>query len=262
MKVPVDGGPRCRFLLGKADGFTLLEVIGVLAVMATLMAVIVPNFIRHLDDQARDTEDQELRAIAKGVDLYLRENFALPASLANLSPNYVSIGSSQLATNARGYQRYYEIHPDFVGFNNATGLSQTSLSDARYLLISDVSVDASPVIVNATQFDAWWNTDETLTPDLKIYRGHVGNMFHLVSLSAVGDGGSFRIHGTATSSGGARLTSQGNYHLAGTAIEMDEADTFDPGNYEVGFTLTYDVGYQLDPTCSAGSQWHVLGDSC
>ena len=262
MRFPVDRGSRCRLLLGKADGFTLLEVIGVLAVMATLMAVIVPNFIRHLDDQARDTEDQELRAIAKGVDLYLRENFALPASLANLSPDYVPIGSSQVAANGRGYQRYYVIHPDFVGFNNATGLSQTSLSDARFLLISDVGVDASPIINNAAQFDAWWNTDETLTPDLKIYRGHVGNMFHLVSLSAVGDGGSYRVDGTVTSSGGSRLTSQGNYHLAGTAIEMDEANNFNPGNFEVGFTLTYDVGYQLDPTCSAGSQWHVLGNSC
>jgi len=258
MRFPVDRGSRCRLLLGKADGFTLLEVIGVLAVMATLMAVIVPNFIRHLDDQARDTE----RAIAKGVDLYLRENFAWPASLANLSPDFVPIGSSQLATNGRGYQRYYVIHPNLAGFNNATGLSQSSLSDARFLLISDVSVDASPVIASATQFDTWWNTDETLTPDLKIYRGHVGNMFHLVSLSSVGDGGSYRVNGTATSSGGARLASQGNYHLAGTAIEMDEADTFVPAGFEVGFTLTYDVGYQLDPTCSAGSQWHVLGDSC
>ncbi|MEC4671235.1 MAG: type II secretion system protein [Nitrospirota bacterium] len=262
MRFPVDRGSRHSPLLGKADGFTLLEVIGVLAVMATLMAVIVPNFIRHLDDQARDTEAQELRAIAKGVDLYIRANFAFPASLANLSPDFVPIGSSQVASNDRGYQRYYVIHPDFAGFNNATGLSQTSLSDARFLLISDVSVDASPNITNATQFDAWWNTDETLTPDLKIYRGHVGNMFHLVSLSAVGDGGSFRIHGTATNSGGARLSSQGNYHLAGTAIEMDEADNFNPANFEVGFTLTYDVGYQFDPTCSAGSQWHVLGDSC
>lgn len=263
MRFPVDrGSPRCRLLLGKADGFTLLEVIGVLAVMATLMAVIVPNFIRHLDDQARDTEDLELRAIAKGVDLYLRGNFALPASLANLSPDFVPIGSSQVASNDRGYQRYYVIHPDFAGFNNATGLSPTSLSDARFLLISDVGVDASPIINNAAQFDAWWNTDETLTPDLKIYRGHVGNMFHLVSLSSVGDGGSYRVHGTATSSGGSRLASRGSYHLAGTAIEMDEADTFDPGNFEVGFTLTYDVGYQLNPTCSAGSQWHVLGDSC
>jgi len=262
MRFPVDGGSRCRPLLGKADGFTLLEVIGVLAVMATLMAVIVPNFIRHLDDQARDTEAQELRAMAKGVDLYIRANFALPASLAKLSPDFVPIGSKQLAKNERGYQRYYVIHPKLTGFNNATGLAQSKLSDARFLLISDVSVDASPVITNNGQFNKWWNTDETLTPDLKIYRGHVGNMFHLVSLSAIGDGGSFRIHGTKTSSGGARLASRGSYHLAGTAIEMDEADTFDPGNYEVGFTLTYDAGYQFDPTCSAGSQWHVLGDSC
>ena len=147
-------------------------------------------------------------------------------------------------------------------FNNAMGITGSDLPDARFLLISNLAADANPTITNGAQFDVWWNTDTTTTPDVEIYRGHMGRLFHLVSVSAVGDGGSYRIDGTATNSGGGRLTSYGNYHLVGTPIELDEADTFSNGNSELNFTLTFDAGYQFNPDCYAGSRWNALGSTC
>ena len=246
---------------GLGEGaFTLIELIGVLAIMAILGALIVPNVISRLDAATRDAEIQNLKAIARGVELSLRENRAWPPTLASLSPEYVPFGSAQITQNERGYPRYYFAHPTTSGFSNATGLAASDLPDTRFLLISDLSQDAAPTITNATEFNAWWNTDETSLPDLKIYRGHVGNWFHLVSLSAEGDGGSYQIDGTSTNSGGGTLSWHSMYHLAGTPVGLDEADTY--GTPEIQFSLASDIGYVFDPDCDAGSQWNPLGRGC
>ena len=204
-----------RYNRRNSPGFTLLEVIGVLAVMATLMAIIAPKVLDQIDRAMQDAEEQNLAAIGEGVELYLRKNFSWPPNLSDLSPDYVPFGNTLITTNDRGYPRYFVVHPDTDSYDNATGLTTSTLADARFLLISDVSTDASPTINNVTQFNNWWNTDTTTTPDLIIYRGQVGEHFHLLSISAVGAGGSYRISGTTTNSGGSTLTTHGNYHLAG-----------------------------------------------
>lgn len=247
----------------KSAGFTLLEVIGVLAVMATLVAVIAPKVIDQLDRAIQEAEKGNLQTIAQGVEMYLRDNKTWPANLAALSPDYVPFGNTQLTTNDRGYPRYFIVHPDISSYNNTTGIAASNLPDMRFLLISNIAADANPSISSASDFNTWWNTDETATPDLKIYRGHVGKLFHLLSISAVGTGGSYRIDGTKTNAGnGGTLSSHGNYHMNGTVVEFDESFNFAPGNIAFGFTLTTDAGYQFDPSCTAGSQWHVLGMSC
>ena len=120
--------------------------------------------------------------------------------------------------------------------------------------------DAGPTITNDTEFEAWWNTDETSTPDLKIHRGHVGNLFHLLSLSADGAGSSYAIDGTATNSGGGTLALHTRYHITGTPVELDEVDTF--ATAETQFTMTAEAGYQFDPDCAGGSQWRVISSGC
>lgn len=244
-------------------GFTIIEVIGVLAVMATLMAVIAPSVMRTLDRAARDAEGKNLEAIGQGVELYIRNNFAWPSALTDLSPDFVPFGNTQLTQNGRGYPRYFFMHPDVSGFTNAAGLTSTQLADTRFLLISNVSSDVNPTITNAGEFNTWWNTDETATPDLKIFRGHVGDAFHLVGISTVGQEGSYRIHGTVTNAGnGGTLAMRATYHLVGTVVEFDEDFNFSVGNFAFGFTLTSDAGYQYDPNCTAGAKWHVLGTKC
>jgi len=262
MRATSDQRPATSPERRNSPGFTLIEVIGVMAVMATLMAIMAPHVISLLDDAAREREQHSLQAITQGVELYLRDNKTWPPNLAALSPTYVPFADIQLTQNDRGHARYFVVHPTTSTFNNATGLTPANLPGARFLLISDVSTDANPTITNATQFDNWWNTDETATPDLLIHRGHVGGVFHLVSISAMGAGGSYRIDGTRTNSGGGTLTSRGNYHVTGTVVEFDEDNSFSPGSFAFGFTLTTDAGYQYNPLCSGGSQWHALGAGC
>ena len=246
--------------LTSSQGFTLVELIGVLAILAILASFITPNVINQLRGARRDAEDQQLVNIAQGIELHLRQTRSFPANLAVLSPDYVPVSSGQLNNNANGFLRYYFVQPNISGYTNVAGLDPAALADSRYLLITDLTQNTNPSIITDADFETWWNTDETGTPDLKIHRGHVGHLFHLLSLSADGAGGSYDIDGTATDSGGGTLALHTRYHVTGTSIELDEADTF--ATAETQFTMTAEAGYQFDPDCPGGSQWRVISSGC
>ena len=244
-------------------GFTMIEVIGVLAVMATLMAIIAPNIIERIDRLAQEKEAKNIQRIAEGVDAYLVSKLDFPSNLNQLTPDYVPFGNTQTTTNERGYTRYFGVHPDLTPFNNGNGVAAANITDLRYLLITDLTQNANPNLNSAAQFDNWWNTDETSTPDVIIYRGTIKPMFYLVSLSAVGNGGSYSIDGNKTNSNPGSFPSYSNYHLRGTVVELSEDSSFGSGSgVTVSFSLANDVGFQFDPNCTAGSQWHVLGANC
>ena len=246
--------------LTSSTGFTLVELIGVLAILSILASFVTPNIINQLRNARRDAEDQQLTNIAKGIELYIRQTRSFPANLTALSPDYVPTSIGQLTNNTNGFLRYFFVQPNIGGYTNAAGLAPTALADSRFLLITDLSLNAAPTITTDTEFDAQWNIDETGTPDLKIYRGHVGHLFHLLSLSADGAGGSYAIDGTPTNSGGGILALHARYHVTGTTVALAEANTFGTANTQ--FTMTTEAGYQFDPDCASGSKWRVISSGC
>ena len=255
--------PRATVPANNESGFTLLELIGVLAVITILSTLVLPSVIHRLDAGNQDAEDENLEAIAKAIELSIRENRAWPANLASLSPNYLAMNTLHITQNKGGFPRYYVVHPDVSGFSNAAGLAPSDLGEARFLLISNLKADAAPTITNAAEFDTWWNTDETSTPNLKIHRGNVGDMFRLLNLRADAAGGSYQIDGVATNPGCVTLAEHTRYHLPGTVVGLDEAGTFSVP--EVQFAQAKDVGYRFDCGHPVGAQWRkepVPGATC
>ena len=248
--------------LRSPPGFTLVELIGVLAILAILASFITPNVINQLRSARRDAEDKQLANISQGIELYLRQTRSFPANLAVLCPDYVPTSSGQLTNNANGFLRYYFVQPNISGYTNVAGSDPTALADSRFLLITDLTQNANPTIVTDANFETWWNTDETGTPDLKVHRGHVGHLFHLLSLSADGIGGSYAVDGAPINAGGGTLALHTRYHLTGTTVELGEADPFVPGSAETQFTMTGEAGYQFDPDCTSGSKWRVISSGC
>ncbi len=242
------------------NGFTLLELIGILAAMAILAAVLIPNAISRLYQQSLDTEQKHLEHIAKGVEVYFYKNLAFPSTLASLTPDYVPYPTAQLTDNERGYERYYYVHPTMDSFSNPSGLASSDVDDARFLLISNLTQDEAPTITNATQFETWWTTDESATPGLHIYRGNLGDGFYQLTITGEGAGASYQLNGTATNSGGTTLTTHTKHHLIGTPIKFDEADTY--ATPEVQFALTTNTAYWFDPNCTVGKQWNPLDPDC
>jgi prepilin-type N-terminal cleavage/methylation domain-containing protein len=244
-----------------SQGFTLVELIGVLAIMAILASFIAPNVINQLRSTRRDAEDQQLANIAQGIELYIRQTRSFPATLPALSPDYVPTSSGQLTNNANGFLRYYFVHPTLGSYINSTGADPTTLADSRFILITNLTQNANPTITTDAEFETWWNTDETGTPDLKIHRRHVSHLFHLLSLSADGPGGSYAIdNGTSVDSSGGILAAHTGYHITGTTVALDEANVFSTAENQ--FVMTAEAGYQFDPDCTSGSQWRVISSGC
>jgi len=242
-------------------GLSLIALIGVLAVITIGLALVTPAFVRMWDQRHQDTEDQQLRRIADGIHTYLDQNKAFPPSLVSLVPEYVPFSTAQVTTNARGFPRYYAIHPAMAGFNNSTGLSVAELVNVRFLLISNLTQDVAPTITTPAEFEAWWTMDESLVPDLHIQRDNVGNLFYSLAITPEGNGASFFISAApATNSVGNVLPAHNAFHLVGTTIGFDEADTY--SSPEVQFALTTNTRYWFDPNCTTGKQWNPISPNC
>ena len=101
MKAPISAPLR-----GQA-GFTLIEMVGVLAIMAIMAAVIVPNAIRSMDRAAVTAEQQNLSTLGSQVALYLRDQGVAPtpANWTTALANYAGLSPADLATNKRNVAR-------------------------------------------------------------------------------------------------------------------------------------------------------------
>jgi prepilin-type N-terminal cleavage/methylation domain-containing protein len=64
----------------RQDGFTLIELMVVVAILGILTAILIPNFVRARSSSKLATCQLDLRNIAAGLELYYVENQAYPAA--------------------------------------------------------------------------------------------------------------------------------------------------------------------------------------
>lgn len=242
-------------------GFSLIAMIGVLAVITIGLSLVTPALLQIEDRRHQEAERLQLRQIADGIQTYLEQNKAFPPSLGSLIPDYVPFSGAQLTINAHGFPRYYAVHPTMNGFSNSTGLSAAELLNARFLLLSNLTQDVAPTITTPAEFESWWTTNESLVPNLHLHRNDVGHLFYSLAITPEGNGASYFISATPTTdSGGGLLPTHSAFHLVGTIIGFDEAVIYSLP--EVQFALTTNTAYWFDPLCSATKRWNPLDPSC
>ncbi len=242
-------------------GFSLIALIGILATISISLAIASPALVKIFEREHQETEHLQLRLIANGIFNYLEQNKAFPPTLTSLVPDYVPFSTAQISTNAHGFPRYYAIHPAMLGFNNSAGLLTSELVNARFLLLSNLSQDVTPTITTSTEFETWWTTNESATPNLFLHRGNIANLLYSLAITPQGNGASYFVSNTpATDSGGGLLTTHSAFHLLGTMIGFDEDTTYSIP--EVQFALTTNTAYWFDPNCSSGKQWNPVLSNC
>jgi prepilin-type N-terminal cleavage/methylation domain-containing protein len=152
-----------------SSAFTLIEMIGVMAVISILAAVVFPVTLRSLDRAAVRTERENLKAYAAAITEYVRYNSAFPAispipayptplpwSTALVSPmNFTSEAPINMRRNARNVDRVFIVEP--------------GATPKRAILISGMREGLSlPTVANLTAstavFDAVWNTQDNAVP--------------------------------------------------------------------------------------------------
>jgi len=154
--------------------FSLIEMIGVLAIIVIVASIITPNLTRRISRANGDKEDDTLAVLGDGVVRYAKFYQTIPgpnswttnvSTMTGLPVKQVAYFNSD-TNNAR----VYLIHPAFMPTNAATtdplwtqtSSGGTSVTNARILIISSQKSNlALPVssgkASSAAVFDAIWD---------------------------------------------------------------------------------------------------------
>jgi prepilin-type N-terminal cleavage/methylation domain-containing protein len=197
--------------------FSLLEVVGVLAIISIVAAILTPNLARRLSRQSGEREDQALALLAEGLSRHVRTFQTVPgasswvtnlATLTGLSLSEVRYARPTDPATAR----VYLIHPGFSPTNAAgadplytqSSSGAASVTNARLLLLSSHKGDlALPVTSgkasSASAFENIWNWNfdpATKSPPsgwggswanngeyLHVQRINLSGLFHRVTFS-------------------------------------------------------------------------------
>jgi general secretion pathway protein G len=68
----------------KIFGFTLIELMVVLAVLAVLASMVVPRYLERVDDARETVLKQDLVGLRTAIDQYFRDKSRYPAALEEL----------------------------------------------------------------------------------------------------------------------------------------------------------------------------------
>src|SRR5262245_23297421 len=125
--------PDLTITQGKSQrAMTLIELIGVLAVIAILAAVLVPALIRQADKVAGDQESASLKSFSDALQNSIQRNRYIPSATdwaTNVSKE-LGVDLGAVTTNTRKLPRFFLIDTNLI---NGAGLpySQDSAGSAN-----------------------------------------------------------------------------------------------------------------------------------
>ncbi|MGR3178399.1 MAG: type II secretion system protein [Candidatus Anammoxibacter sp.] len=201
-------------------GFTLIEMIGVLAIMSIMAAIIAPNVIKQMQRARQDAEDEVLNRLAESFEDYVLENRIIPQSgfgdTGDWSINIAKqadLARNDIYKNDFGCDRRYWFDPstnldgltdDSDAYNqnttpNISGSSTASTAsppkNPRAMIISDMTPGCTNGIDPATvphtpdsNFSSTWDQElPALTEGdtLKIKRINLSRLFETVTLQSI-----------------------------------------------------------------------------
>src|SRR2546425_11610900 len=182
-------------------GWTLIESIAVMAVIAILAAMVAPTIIKRVDRAAWTQETANLNAIGDALTQSIVRTKTIPTftNWASAVASQMSLPVSAITTNVRRYARAFLIDP-MVTIGGAdlpytqTINGTTKPNNARVMIVSSLGGPLPNGISSAPQdvptFQAIWDTPEGGTPagwtmsgdDLRIKKLNLETLFHQLVL--------------------------------------------------------------------------------
>jgi len=163
----------CQFRYSER-GFTLIEIIGVLAIMSILAAVIAPSAIQMITSSKGTAEDSALTAISNALRLYVRTNKKIPdrTTWDTVLAKLMNTKAGKVSQNGNNLKRIYLYPDDFFATNTSLPYDQATavaggtepvaaLTDPRVMVISNlnsaVTLTQTSAKLTAAAFANIWN---------------------------------------------------------------------------------------------------------
>jgi type II secretory pathway pseudopilin PulG len=285
-------GPACP-----QSAFTLIEAMGVVAVIAVLAAVLAPSVIRRVDRAASTRETAELQAIADSYTQYVLRTKTVPGpnTWASVVASEMSVPVSTIATNMRRYARVFLIDTNLningsgLPYTQTTNGTTAKPANARLLFVSALA-GALPIasgVPSGAEFNAIWNTAEGAKPstwtswagsgdDLRIKRLNLEPLFHRLILvnRDINNPAFFSIESTNTMAVPTNPRGLGwdRYYLDGTIVTLNATNGVVASRYRLkrSMSLVFDSSAWPDEESPSGPAYsgqgaefvnHVLGFS-
>ncbi len=127
----------------KNKGFSLVELIIVIAIMAILAGVLAPQFIKYIGNSKKSSDIQNAQLIADAVSAQIAEDGAngttttgctVPTAFGKLADINSVVGGTPTVKNASGYTYYYTIDSSgnvkvYVGSTAATAITDATITE-------------------------------------------------------------------------------------------------------------------------------------
>lgn len=186
------GKRKAEKIFQTGRGFSLIELLGVLAVMGILAAITVPPIIRQIQQARTTNEEANLEEVARAIVEGIKATGTIPnpntnattnGGWATIAGNYTALGTNQLlyafGTNSATQRRVYlsdELMSYFTAnlilppFVTPPGGWPTNAfpANAQLVIVSSSREDfglASPAAANVSSNDLNWLKSFTKTPD-------------------------------------------------------------------------------------------------
>lgn len=123
-----DNAPRPRGLGLNPDGFTLIEIIVILAVISILVAILTPSVLKYISEAQTDRAQNDVATIQAVINDLIKDTGQYPGNLA--TPTGFICGPGSIATaGATGWAA------NSAACTNGTGVMADSISN--HLVVND-----------------------------------------------------------------------------------------------------------------------------
>jgi type II secretory pathway pseudopilin PulG len=247
-----------------ARGFSIIEMVAILAIIAILAATITPGVMRQMDQAALTKERADLLAMTDAFQHAIRRNRAVTghSTWAAALGDETQMGAAVVATTPRGFNRAFLVDPALrlaganLPFTQTTNGTHQPIS-ARVIILSSLA-GALPVtsgVPSASEFNEIWNTASGARPaswtnysgtgeDLVIQRVNLRPLFHRLVLinNDLAGTGRFSVDGSTAHPVPNTGTGWDTYYVDGTVIGLHGAD----GSLQCREILSGDASYVFE----------------
>ncbi|MHB9007331.1 MAG: type II secretion system protein [Limisphaerales bacterium] len=246
---------------GRERGWSLIELIAVLALISALLVVVANNVFQRINEASRESDARSLRSLGEGLRSYVIRTRSIPnaAGLAVALGQELAVPAGKVRVSQSGYNRFFLYDPGLrvgtttnstVTFTQGNAGSLQPVSP-RLVIVSSVVKNLPTLATNTTVFNELWACTNGIAPaswtgwssfgeDVRVERVELRDLFSRVVLSNVDPtrAGRYLFTGTTqlTVASGQQVEA---WFIRGTPLDLFFANGLRQGREFVGDDVSY-----------------------